>query len=58
MPFNPRFTITPKINKALVEIERAWVFLRLLNSNAQTAAELETRMPAKLDKVFKGESCR
>lgn len=22
MPFNPKFTITPKINKALVEIER------------------------------------
>ncbi|HHT9146332.1 MAG TPA: hypothetical protein ACFYD4_11805 [Candidatus Wunengus sp. YC61] len=21
MPFNPKFTITPKINKALVEIE-------------------------------------
>lgn len=27
MPFNPKFTITPKINKALVEIERVSGFL-------------------------------
>ena len=27
MPFNPIFTITPKINKALVEIERVRGFL-------------------------------
>jgi len=27
MPFNPKFTITPKINKALVEIERVRGFL-------------------------------
>ncbi len=27
MPFNPKFTITPKINNALVEIERVRGFL-------------------------------
>ena len=27
MPFNPKFTITPKINKSLVEIERVRGFL-------------------------------
>jgi hypothetical protein len=27
MPFNPKFTITPKINKAIVEIERVRGFL-------------------------------
>ena len=27
MPFNPKYTITPKINKALVEIERVRGFL-------------------------------
>ena len=37
MPFNPKFTITPRINKALVEIERvrgflfsSFIFIRLL----------------------------
>lgn len=51
MPFNPKFTITPKINKALVEIE--CVSARKLN--AQTPVELDTLLPAVLDKAFKGE---
>jgi len=33
MPFNPKFTITPKINKALVEIERVRGFLDAVKLN-------------------------
>ncbi|KXK30171.1 MAG: hypothetical protein UZ01_01644 [Candidatus Brocadia sinica] len=51
MPFNPKFTITPKINKALVEVE----CVSACKLNAQTAVELDTLLPAVLDKAFKGE---
>jgi hypothetical protein len=54
MPFNPKFTITPKINKALVEIERVRGFLDALKVNSRPVTGLDF-MSAPLDKTFKGE---
>lgn len=56
MPFNPIFNITTKSNGSPVEIKHVLVFLKLSISYTQTAAKLDTLMPAVLDKAFR-ESC-
>ena len=56
MPFNPKFTITPKINKAIVEIECVRGFLDAVKLNTQPAPKLESLMPAVLAKALGGKS--
>src|SRR3989304_94332 len=41
MPFNPKFTITPRINKALVEIERVRGFLDPIKVNDDWLADMQ-----------------
>ncbi|MBM2835410.1 MAG: Fic family protein [Candidatus Brocadiaceae bacterium] len=41
MPFNPKFTITPKINKALVEIERVRGFLDAVKLKDDWLADMQ-----------------
>lgn len=41
MPFNPKFTITPKINKALVEIERVRGFLDAVKLKDEWIADMQ-----------------
>ena len=41
MPFNPKFTITPKINKALVEIERVRGFLDAVKLKGDWLADMQ-----------------
>jgi len=41
MAFNPKFTITPKINKALVEIERVRGFLDAINLKDDWIADMQ-----------------
>jgi len=41
MPFNPKFTITPKINKALVEIERVRGFLDAVKLKDDWIADMQ-----------------
>jgi Fic family protein len=43
MPFNPKYTITPKINKALVEIERVRGFLDAIKLKDDWLADLQKR---------------
>lgn len=43
MPFNPKYTITPRINKALVEIERVRGFLDAIKLNDDWIADLQKR---------------
>ena len=43
MPFNPKFTITPKINKALVEIERVRGFLDAVKLKDDWIADMQKR---------------
>jgi len=52
MPFNPTFTITPKINNVLVEIESVSAARKL---NALTTSEHETLLTVVIDKTFRGE---
>ena len=41
MPFNPKFTITPKVNKALVEIERVRGFLDAVKLKGDWLADMQ-----------------
>ena len=41
MPFNPKFTITPRINKALVEIERVRGFLDAVKLKDEWLADMQ-----------------
>ena len=41
MPFNPKFTITSKINKALVEIERVRGFLDAVKLKDDWIADMQ-----------------
>lgn len=43
MPFNPKFTITPKINKALVEIERVRGFLDAVRLKDEWIADMQKK---------------
>ncbi len=43
MPFEPKFTITPKINKALVEIERVRGFLDAVNLKDDWIADMQKK---------------
>ncbi len=43
MPFKPRFTITPKINKALVEIERVRGFLDAIKLKENWLADMQKK---------------
>ncbi len=43
MPFNPKFTITPKINKALVEIERVRGFLDAVKLKGEWIADMQKK---------------
>lgn len=43
MPFNPKFTITPKINKALVEIERVRGFLDAVKLKDDWVADMQKK---------------
>ena len=43
MPFNPKFTITPKINKALVEIERVRGFLDAVKLKDDWIADMQKK---------------
>ncbi len=43
MPFNPKFTITPKINKALVEIERVRGFLDAVKLKDEWIADMQKK---------------
>ncbi len=43
MPFNPKFTITPKINKALVEIERVRGFLDAIKLKDDWVADMQKK---------------
>jgi Fic family protein len=43
MPFNPKYTITPKINKALVEIERVRGFLDALKLKDDWIADMQKK---------------
>lgn len=43
MPFNPKFTITPKINKALVEIERVRGFLDAVKLKDDWLADMQKK---------------
>ncbi len=43
MPFNPKFTITPKINKALVEIERVRGFLDAVHLKDDWIADMQKK---------------
>ena len=43
MPFDPKFTITPKINKALVEIERVRGFLDALKLKDEWIADMQKK---------------
>ena len=43
MPFNPKFTITPKINKALVEIERVRGFLDAIKLKDDWIADMQKK---------------
>src|SRR4030043_1536017 len=43
MPFNPKFTITPKINKALVEIERVRGFLDAVKLKDDWFADMQKK---------------
>ncbi|MFH1260205.1 MAG: Fic family protein [Elusimicrobiota bacterium] len=43
MPFKPKFTITPKLNKALVEIERVRGFLDAVKLKDEWIAEMQKR---------------
>ena len=43
MAFNPKFTITPKINKALVEIERVRGFLDAIKLKEDWIRDLQKR---------------
>lgn len=53
MPFNPKFTITPKIHKALVEIERVRGFLDAVKLKDDWVADMQEqqRIVTKLDKA-------
>jgi hypothetical protein len=44
MPFNPKFTITPKINKALVEIERVRGFLDAVKLKDEWIADMQKKL--------------
>lgn len=41
MPYNPKFTITPKINKALVEVERVRGFLDAVKLKEEWIADMQ-----------------
>jgi Fic family protein len=43
MPYNPKFTITPKINKALVEIERVRGFLDAVKLKVEWIADMQKK---------------
>ena len=43
MPFNPKFTITLKINKALVEIERVRGFLDAVKLKDDWIADMQKK---------------
>ena len=43
MPFKPDFTITTKINKALVEIERVRGFLEAVNLKADWVSDMQAK---------------
>jgi Fic family protein len=43
MPFNPKYTITPKINKALVEIERVRGFLDAVKLKEEWITDMQKR---------------
>jgi predicted HTH transcriptional regulator len=43
MPFNPKFTITPRINKALVEIERIRGFLDAVKLKDDWIADMQKK---------------
>ena len=43
MPFNPKFTITPKINKALVEIERVRGFLDAVKLKDEWISDIQKK---------------
>ena len=43
MPFDPKFTITPKINKSLVEIERVRGFLDAVNLKDDWIADMQKK---------------
>ena len=43
MTFNPKYTITPKINKALVEIERVRGFLDAVKLKDDWIADMQKR---------------
>lgn len=43
MPFNPKFTITPKINKAIVEIERVRGFLDAVKLKDDWIADMQKK---------------
>jgi hypothetical protein len=40
MPFKPKFTITPKINKALVKVERVRGFLDAIKLKDEWIADM------------------
>ena len=44
MPFNPKFTITPKINKALAEIERVRGFLDAVKLKEEWIADMQKKV--------------
>jgi len=44
MPFNPKFTITPKINKTLVEIERVRGFLDAVKLKDEWISDLQKKV--------------
>jgi hypothetical protein len=43
MSFNPKYTITPKINKALVEIERVRGFLDVVRLKEELIADMQKK---------------
>jgi len=44
MPFNPKYTITPKINKALIEIERVRGFLDAVKLKDEWIADMQKKV--------------
>ena len=43
MPFNPKYTITPKVNKALVEIERVRGFLDAMTLKDDWVSDMQKK---------------
>ena len=52
MPFNPKFTITPKINKALVEIERVRGFLDAVKLKDDWIADMQKKARLSLSRII------